>query len=258
MIKIIIVVVSLFLNLLFSLLPQNSFAGEMEEKFKRAGEYYSNGVYHDAIILYEEILTEGQESFKLYYNLGNAYYKLNNFPKAILYYEKALILEPLNEDLKHNLALVNSKIPDKIEPIPLIFYKQGWIAFHNLLSGDTWAILFLVLLNLFFIFSALFILNPGYLSRPLIFWLGVTFLVFTTTAFGFAAQKYNYAKEKPEAIIFSPSLTVKSSPSRSSVDLFVLHEGTKVQITDQIDHWIEIRIANGSKGWIQEENVGRI
>lgn len=224
----------------------------------RANQAYNQGLYDSAIQVYAKVLDEGLESYELYYNMGNAYFKNNQLPSAILYYEKAKKMAPNNEDVNFNLSIANSMIVDKIEKVPEMFYKKWWDYFYNALGEDEWTVLFIVSWVILLFFIGLFFLTKSRNTKKVSFYLGVLFLLSTITTFGLSSQKYYYTKENKEAVIFTPTVTAKSSPTQSAVDLFVIHEGTKVQIMDEVQGWIKIRLRNGSIGWLPGESMERI
>jgi tetratricopeptide (TPR) repeat protein len=240
------------------LLPVLTFAADTEITIAKANKAYTEGFYANAAELYKAVIASGYESVDLYYNLGNACYKQNDLASAILYYEKAHKMDPGNEDVNFNLKIANTKITDKIEAIPELFYKRWFKSLLESFSADKWAksgLLFLVFGLLggifYFISKQLFIRKAG-------FWLGLVFIFISLFSFLFAWQSYNDAIHRKEAIIFTPTITLKSSPDEKSVDLFVLHEGAKVEIIDNIGTWFEIRIANGSVGWLPVSSVEKI
>jgi len=224
----------------------------------RANQAYNQGLYDSAIQVYSKVLDKGLESYELYYNMGNAYFKNNQLPSAILYFEKAKKLAPNNEDVNFNLSIANSMIVDKIEQVPEMFYEKWWDYFYNALGEDAWTILFIVSWVVLLFFIGLFFLTKSRSIKKVSFYLGVLFLLTTIATFGLSSQKYYYTKENKEAIIFTPTVTAKSSPTQSAVDLFVIHEGTKVQIMDEVQGWIKIRIRNGSIGWLPGDSMKRI
>lgn len=233
-------------------------AGEYDSLINEGNAFYNDGLYHDAINAYQEVLDKGYESPGLYYNMGNAYYKLNDLPSAILYYEKAKKLDPDNKDILFNLRIVNSKIPDKIEAVPELFYKRWLNNIYNRYTPDMWAKIAIGLFILTLVFFTFFILSRKKRMKKIGFWIGLIFLLITILSFGMASQKYYYSKAENEAVIFTPTLTVKSAPNANSVDLFVIHEGTKVEVTDEVGEWYEIKIANGSVGWLPKSSVRTI
>lgn len=224
----------------------------------QGNEAYNQGLYDSAIQMYSGVLDQGFESYELYYNTGNAYFKMNQLPFAILYYEKAKKLDPNDEDINFNLSIANSMIVDKIEQVPEMFYKKWWNYFYNAFSEDTWTMLSLVSWIILLFFIGLFLITKTRSIKKLAFYMGLLFLLITIGTFGLSSQKYYYTKENKEAIIFTPTITAKSSPTISSVDLFVIHEGTKVQILDAVQGWVKIKIRNGSIGWLQGDSLKRI
>ncbi|PKP45293.1 MAG: hypothetical protein CVT94_18455, partial [Bacteroidetes bacterium HGW-Bacteroidetes-11] len=219
---------------------------------------YMAGFYGNAITIYEEILSSGFESPDLYYNLGNAYFKNEELPKAILNYERALKLNPGNEDYRFNLRFANDKLIDKIDALPELFYIIWWNSLKNKLSANNWAMLALVSFTLVFILLVAFLLSRTLLMKRTLFYTGVLLILLHILSGVLAWQTKTEAKQKQTAIVFAPNLPVKSSPDESSIDLFVIHEGLKVQIIDKIGEWNEIKIGNGSKGWVKSETLERI
>jgi tetratricopeptide (TPR) repeat protein len=223
-----------------------------------ANNAYNQGLYDSALTVYHQVEKQNLESVELYYNMGNSYFKKNNIPSAILYYEKAKKLSPNDEDIDYNLRIANSMIVDKIERVPELFYKQWWNYFYNFFNADTWTIISIISWIILIFFIGLFIVSKSRKNKKLAFYFGVLFLLSSIATFGFSSQKYYYGKEHHEAIIFTPTITVKSSPTLNAVDLFVVHEGTKIHILDQVQDWIKIRIPDGSIGWLPAESVKKI
>lgn len=223
-----------------------------------ANSKYNNGLYDSALSLYHQVINEGIESGELYYNLGNAYFKNNDIASAILYYEKAKRLLPNDEEIDYNLNLANSMIVDKIEKVPELFYYRWWNFFYNKLGADAWSIFTLISFTFLIVTIGLFIMSKKRQNRKVSFYLGLLFLIITVTSLALASQKFNTSIKQNEAIVFTSSITVKSSPTKNAVDLFVIHEGTKVKIIDKIDNWVEIKIQNGSIGWLPEKSIKSI
>jgi len=240
------------------ILPGFLFAGGAQETVARANKAYTDGFYANAVELYKSVLSTGFESVDLYYNLGNACYKQNDFPSAILYYEKAHKLDPGNEDVNFNLKIANTKITDKIEPIPEMFYKRWYRGLIETFSVDKWAKTGIVFLCLALFGGLFYVISKQLFIRKAGFWLGGSFLLVSLFSFLFAWQNYGDQMHRKEAIVFTPTVTVKSSPDEKSVDLFVLHEGAKVELIDHIGEWVEIKIANGSVGWLMSTSVEKI
>lgn len=244
----------IFAIIIFGLISEVK-AQKPKEIFEQANFYYNEGVYDTAIILYESILDKDLISSALLYNLGNAYYKSGNYPKAILNYEKALKISPNDEDIKTNLAMANLFITDKIEAVPQVFLKTWWINISNWFSINQWATISLILLGLTLTLVFLYLTTKTAWIKKTAFFSIILCILLCICSFTISAQKYNDAYKFEEGIIISSTITIKSSPSATSVDLFVLHEGTKVEILDNIDGWEKIKIANGNTGWLPSNSV---
>ena len=218
--------------------------------FEQANAAYNEGNYQSALDLYNNIVEAEQESVPLYFNLGNTYYKMGTYPMAIYYYEKALKLDPSNADVKTNLEIANLAIADKIESIPQSFIIKGWNNVKNMFSSNAWATVSVICFTILLAALFLFLRARRMGLRKVGFFVGILALLVFVFSFIFSMEKRNEAMEKNHAIIMTPAVTVKSSPNDGSVDLFVLHEGTKVALLDEADGWNKVRIANGSEGWL--------
>lgn len=220
-----------------------------------ANQQYNAGNFHEAIQNYTTLINSNIESAQLYYNLGNTYYKIDDLASAILFYEKAKKLNPNDEDVNYNLGIANSRIVDNIDSVPQIIFKRWWNQFYNMFSVNLWAKVAIGLFIITLVFAAIYLLARTRFIKKLFFSLGILFILFSITSYFVSYQKYYYTDTHKEAILFAPTITVKSSPNRNSVDLFVIHEGTKIYILDKVGEWIEVRIANGSVGWLPESEI---
>lgn len=227
------------------------------QAIERANAAYNEGLFQEAYTGYLAVAEAGYEAPGLFYNLGNACFKMDDIPRAILWYERALRLDPGNEDIRYNLNVANSKIADKIDPLPELFYTRWWRDLVSLFSLRAWAVASIVFFILTLTATTFYFVSRHLLVRKTGFWAAILSLVFTLLMV-LLAQSAFQTKNRHEAIIFDPTVTAKSSPDEKSVDLFVLHEGTKVEIVDQIGLWYEIRIANGSIGWLPEQVIESI
>ena len=246
--KYISIIIILFLTI-------GSVASENDSLIDFANKKYSEGLYNEAIENYQKVIDNGYTSYELYFNLGNSYFKMNDLPSSILYYERARRLSPNNKDIQFNLKIANSRIPDKIEKVPELFFKRWWNSFYNMFSVNNWAKITILVFVITLICTAFFILSKQRRIKMIGFWLGLLFLILSVFSFGLSYQKYIYSQKHHEAIVFTPTITIKSSPNKNSVDLFVIHEGAKLIITDKVDDWYEIRIANGGVGWLPQSSV---
>ena len=224
-----------------------------------ANAAYAEGRWDAAASGYEMISDMGLESAALYCNTGNAYAKSGNVPMAILYYERALKADPSYEDAAYNLELMNTRIQDRIDPVPEFFLKKWLSAISYIMNSDAWAIVSLVLLGLTLAMFLLFLLAPSVAGRRTGFFIGLVLLVFMSFALGFSISQKKTYMNADKAIVMRPVVSVKSSPStESSKDLFILHEGTKVTVLDQVGTWNNISLADGRQGWLPASDMERI
>ena len=244
--------------LLTFLIVQPVFAIDTDSLFHKANEEYNKGLYANAVENYQIIIDAGLESAIIYYNLGNSYFKLDDVPSAILYFEKAKKLNPDDEDLDFNLNVAKTQVLDKIEPMPELFFKSWWRDMVTMFTSDTWTKTSIAFFILFFVLLSFYLLSGYTPIRKLSFYAGLIVLVLSVFTFMFASQKFTIEKNLKEAIVFAPTITVKSSPNQNSVDLFVIHEGSKVKVIDEVGEWFKIRIANGSIGWLPLNTVKMI
>lgn len=223
--------------------------------FSEGNDAYNQGLYEQALEKYGRILDFGMESAELYYNMGNTYYKMKAYPMAILYYEKARKLDPGNEDVKTNLEIANLAVADKIETLPEPFYRRWWNHLKSLCSADTWAWVSIVAFALTLLCLYFFVMARRTGLRKAGFFVGLLMLAALVFSVVFAIERRAGMTRQDEAIITTPTVTVMSSPSESSVHLFVLHEGAKVQILDHSGEWNKVKIADGSVGWLQTKEM---
>lgn len=222
---------------------------------KEANDAYDEGNYDQALSLYSRIEESGLESAALFYNKGNTYYKMKSYPMAILYYEKALKLNPGNEDIRVNLEIANLAIVDKINVLPQSFIARWWNGLKQSFSVDGWAWITVALFGLLLLCLFAFLMSRHAGLRKAGFFVGLLSMVCLVLSLVFAIGQYRDMKCQDEAIIMTPTVTAKSSPSVNSVDLFVLHEGAKVRILDTAKDWNKIRLADGSLGWLQASDM---
>ena len=216
---------------------------------------YVNSNYQEAIKIYESLLKQG-ESAELYYNLGNAYYRTENITRAVLNYERALLLSPGDGDIRFNLQIARSKTIDKIVPESEMFFVTWYRSLVNIMSVDGWGRLALVSLALVIVLFLVYLFSARvWLQKVGFFGGGALLVVFVLSNF-FAWQQRHQLLYRQGAIVVAPSVTVKSTPAQNGTDLFILHEGTKVVITDgSMKNWREIRLADGKKGWIESKKI---
>ncbi len=223
--------------------------------FKIGNDAYLNNNFEVAITSYRQLEKEGYQSSELYFNLGNAYYKTDSIANAILYYEKAKKLAPSDEDVIANLKIANLKTIDKTEAKEPLIFKTWWDNFLTSKSADTWGVFCIVSLFLAFIFLLLFRLTNSYLRKQLLFISFSAFLIGAISFYFLASANHKLQTESRQAILFLSSATIKSAPTEGSKDLFIIHEGAKVNIIEKDNSWFRIRLDNGNEGWLPENAV---
>lgn len=212
---------------------------------------YAKGDFATAIDVYEHVLQEG-ESASVYYNLGNAYYKVDDIARAILNYERALLLEPSNKDIQFNLELARSKTIDRVSEENEIFFVKWYRNFASLMSMQTWAIIAIATFILFLVSLSIFIFAKKRSIKKLFFIFAILFAIVSLCANATANGQKRRLTNRTNAIVMTPSVVVRSTPSANGTELFVLHEGHKVTISDNsIKDWKEIELEDGNVGWIE-------
>lgn len=226
-------------------------SSSLEDATKAEGDSaYMKNDYASAIQIYEALLNRG-EAADIYYNLGNSYYKAGDIAKAILNYERALLLQPGNGDIRANLEIARSKTVDKVEPVPEIFFVSWTKSLINSMSVDSWAVCGVVCFILLIVSLYLFIFSKQIVLKKAGFISGIVFLAVTILANVFANQQKDELTNRNSAIVINPSVTVRSTPSESGTSLFILHEGHKVSVKDgSMKDWKEIRLEDGKVGWV--------
>jgi hypothetical protein len=221
-------------------------------------KHYMHREYGLAADCYNEVIDLGYISGDLFYNLGNSYYKQDSLSKAILYYEKALLLKPGDEDIRQNLALANARIIDKIDSIP-VFFLRRWISdLQRFFLPAQWAVISLVLFLLALSSFLWFVISSDYNVKRTGFTAGVVFLMLAVSGMLSMCNRTNKLLKSGSAIIMTSSVSAKSSPDEQSTNMFVLHEGTKVMLLDSVQNWKEIRIPDGNKGWVPDAVLEKI
>ncbi len=224
--------------------------------WKAGVEAYTAGDYASALKDWEEVRSAGLMSRELYYNLGNAYFKNGEIAPAILWYERALRLDPSDGDVRHNLEYARSQTQDRIDEVPEIFFEQWGHKVCYLLPSDTWAVLSLVFLALTVALALLFLLGSTSGKRRLGFFAGIVTLLLTLLGWDFAQWQKTEAERQDMAIVMRPVSSVKSSPSADSAkDLFILHEGTRVKLLDSVSGYTNIELADGRQGWLPSRDI---
>ncbi len=235
----------------------SSYAIEVTEHYDSlyamGNKAYQEQKFEEALQYYTSILESGLQSADVFYNTGNAHYKLGQSTRAILYYEKALKLNPNDKDITYNLELANRQIVDKIETLPIPFYKEWWSEIFNSLPVDIFAMLSIVFLLLAVMGVLLFLRTNHSMIKRLSFFLMLVFIMGSGFSFLLAKAQYKANYQSNNALIISSRVSIYSAPNTTSTTLFIVHDGLKVGILKSENKWNKIILPDGSIGWIPEE-----
>ena len=216
-----------------------------------ADSAYIQGDYLTAISIYESVIENQGVNATLYMNLGNCWLKRDEIAKAILYYERAYLLDPSDPDVRFNLELARTKTVDKVSPVNQLFIVVWFKKLLAVLDVNGWAVMTVILFALTMLLAGVFLFSKKSGIRKISFSFSAFFLLLSVLSFIFATTQMGNLKERDTAIIMSPSVTVKSTPTSAGTDLFIIHEGRKVKILDSsMKEWVEIRLEDGNTGWI--------
>ena len=237
----------LFLLLLVTLTMN---AQSVDRLFSEANKLYKTEQYQAAIDLYKTIESEHMISSDVYYNLGNSYYKLNKVGPAIFYYEKALQLNPDNEDVKNNMVFAKRLALDNIKPLPKTVWQKINENYLQLLTYNEWAIVVVLFSFAAGLLFLLYYFNNSSSKKRLFFVTSLFAFMGLLVNLTITYNQYNFARNTKEAIVFSAESTIRNAPTFNAEKVFTLHEGTKVFVLDAVDNWKKIKIADGKLGWI--------
>jgi len=232
--------------------------GQDQDNFDKATTLYQKGDYTQAAAVYSSILKSGKESSALYYNLGNTYYKLNNVPESIYYYEKALQLAPENADAKNNLIFANQMKVDAITPLPKTWVRQLSDGIVGLFSAHTWAVLSIIGVFAFVLSFLLYYFVERTGLKRTFFSLMLVFLFFAIGSYTLAHFCHKQVSETQYAILFDKTVRVFSDANAYSSEVMQLHEGTKVEIIEDAKDWVKIRLVNGKTGWTKVSSLRKL
>lgn len=249
---------NLFTFILLFALPLFTQANKPQDLLKQGNEFYAKGKYKEAADQYQKVLDAGYQSATLYFNLGNACYKLEEIPQAILNYEKALKMSPGDVDAKLNLQLANLKITDKIDRVPEFFLTEWWRSVVFLFSKQTLAISTVILGLIGFALLIAYLFLIPVLPKKGAFFSGLVLLFAGLVTFILAAVQSHYLTTQQQAIVMNASVDAKGSPNTGSKTLFVIHSGLKVNIRQSEEDWIKVELPNGNLGWIRQSDVSGI
>ncbi|MEL4306827.1 SH3 domain-containing protein [Joostella sp. CR20] len=245
---------------LFVIVMICSFIGfaQQQDQFKQANDLYTAKQYQEAIEKYLEITESGQHSAALYYNLANSYYKLNQIAPSIYYYEKALLLAPNDADIQNNLQYAQNMTVDAIDVMPKTGFDKLTSNIVEKLTFSSWGVLAIVCMLVFVIAFLLYYFADYHTKKRVYFTISMLFLLAAVACYGVAYYQYGAEVKKRPAIIFSQEAAVMSEPNMGSTEVFLLHEGTKVNVLDTLGSWRKIKLADGKIGWLPDSDLKEI
>ena len=237
----------IFLIITQSILAQTS--------FDKGNNLYQKGKYNEAIVAYESILKSGKQSAELYFNLGNCYYKLNQVAPAIFNFEKALMQNPTDTDIKNNLAFAHKTAIDEISETPKVGFSKMIQDFTSNFHYDIWAWISICMATIFLIcFLGYYFSNRTALKRLFFTSMILVLLFLIGSVFSAFYEKEIHDNERP-AIVFADVISIKSEPKSTSEEAFVLHAGTKVFVLESLNNYKKIQLADLKQGWIEKNAI---
>ncbi|MGE0567532.1 MAG: tetratricopeptide repeat protein [Bacteroidia bacterium] len=225
---------------------------------EKAANYYDNKNYKEAIRVYESFIEKGQNSYELYFNLGNCYFRDNQLGYAIYNYERARKLNPNDQDVRINLGIASAKTIDKIDAKENFFISAVKSNLVNAFSVDSWAWLSIVSIFLLCLFFYSFYAGKSYIVRRVSLIFSILFFAIAVIVYLLGNSALNAKNENRFAIVLNPEVSIKNEPNQNGVLKFSLHEGTKVRVIESTNDWVLIKIDNGNEGWVQKKKVGII
>lgn len=230
----------------------------LDQLWNSGNTAYANGNYVKAERMYDQILCRGFQSADLYYNLGNVHHKRGEVALALLYYYRAERLSPSDSDIAHNIEVLNAMTKDNIEQMPRLFIVEWGEWIGSRFSCMTWSILSIVLFIGALGTLMLYMLGESMRVRRAGFWSAIVLAILFVVTTNYALEQRTQIIDPSFAVVMSNSVSVTSSPSRASTELFILHEGTKVEVLTTHDTWCEIMIGDGKRGWVESSRIERI
>ena len=249
------IVKTLFLLILISTTP---LLANPTTDFEAANTAYQKGDYAAAITQYESILKTNNYSEGLYYNLGNAYFKINKLGKAILYYEKALLAAPRDADVLHNLEIAKAKTKDDLSRIGKFFLAEWWQGLHKSLSANVWGILTLLSLWAGIAGFVLWLLGASRARKKQGFISGIALVLLSVLLYFLGNSQAGFEQNSRTAIVLENTIELKNGPDAQSTGVIDIHEGLKVELIDQIGDWYKVKLMNGDEGWLPMSSLEEI
>ncbi|MEJ5352218.1 MAG: BatD family protein [Melioribacteraceae bacterium] len=249
---------SIIVFVMILMISNNLYPQSPEQLMNLGNKYYQEQKYEDAVQTYQKIVAQGYESAALYYNIGNSYFRLGKLGYAILYYEKALKLAPGDEDISYNLKVANARTVDRITELPKLFIVQWWEILITSLSLNGWALITVIFYLLLLTSIAFYFLSRKINLQRIAFNVGIISIIFFFVSMIILIARYNHEKSTNYGILLEPAYSVKVAPDEKSNDAFLIHEGIKFVVEDNVNNWSKIRLSDGKVGWIPDDKFGRI
>jgi len=249
-------IIAIYIILLFSII---NVAGQSpEERYMQAGELYGSGDYSGSAAIYRQLYNEGYRSGDLLYNAGNAFFRSGDNATAILFYERAKLISPADEDIDYNLQIARSRVTDRFETVPRLFFAR-WFDFLSLLaSTNVWAVLALALFILALVFAVIFLTRARARGRLIPFWVALISLVFSALLSLLSVRNNSLVNNNRNAVITCSIVTGRSAPGENASELFVIHSGTKVAVEQELGDYLEVMLPDGNRGWISSDCLEKI
>lgn len=249
--KFLTLLIFLFVNFVIS-------AQDLETLMKAGNDFYQNKQYQEAIANYESILQQGYVSGDLYYNLGNSYFRIGAIGNAILFYERALKISPGHEDAAYNLRIANARTVDKIQEIPPLFFIKWWNILLSTFTSTGWQAIIFIFYILLLVCIAIYFLVRNLQAQKFAFTFGSLNIAALLIAVILFFSSLERESSNDYGILLKSVATAKISPDAQSNDAFVIHEGIKFRIEDEVKNWVKIRLADGKVGWLTENSFDLI
>ena len=245
--------------LLCSAIPMLSLGNtNVQNLFKKGNQAYGRANYTEALTSYKQVVNSGYKSAALYFNMGNAYYRTDEIPSALLYYEKAHRISPGDDDVNFNIRLTNLKTTDKIDEVPELFINRWWRNFILAIPLNTVAALSIIIALLASALLIFYLFTQSVIIKKASFFTALSLFILTFVMIFIGNRQSAYFEKHHQAIIFTGTVVVKSSPAGISKNLFTLHEGTKVDVLETNNKHLRIKLANGTEGWISIADIREI
>lgn len=226
-----------------------------DSSFEQANRAYDEGNYQEAVEHYTTILENGETSVAVHYNLGNAYYRLKDVANSIYHYEKALQLDPTDQDVRNNLQFAKNMRIDEIQEATPTRFEEWRNALLDIFGTSGWAVLSIISMFAFGLLFLLYYFNQRSFRKRIFFIGSLLFLVIAIGATGIGFFKKSLQENTAYSIVFAEQIDIKSEPNDRSSEVFTLHAGTKVEVLENHQGWSRIAIGSGAQGWVQQEHL---